>query len=65
MSDRRQRSEPRVSVDPEYRDGWLAFQSGNDWRRLAPIPSDWHTLSDGQLRQLLARATPTLQPTKA
>ena len=54
--DRRQRSEPRVVVEPEYRDGWLAFQSGVEWRRLAPIPKGWEMLSDEELRALLEQA---------
>jgi hypothetical protein len=55
-AERRQRSEPRVSVEPEFRDGWLAFQSGTEWRRLAPIPHAWDRLSDSDLLDLLSRA---------
>ena len=55
--DRRQKSEPRVSVDPEFRDGWLAFQSGAEWRRVAPIPEAWETLPDRELLALLGRAS--------
>jgi hypothetical protein len=54
--DRRTKSEPRVAVEPEYRDGWLAFQSGDEWRRLAPIPPGWDALSDAELRVLLRQA---------
>ena len=54
--DRRRQVEARVAVDPEYRDGWLAFQSGDDWRRLAPIPDAWDTLPDAELRALLVKA---------
>lgn len=54
--DRRTRSEARVAVDPQYRDGWLAFQSGADWRRLAPIPVDWETLPEDRVRALLVQA---------
>jgi hypothetical protein len=54
--DRRQRSEPRVVVEPEYRDGWLAFQSGTEWRRLAPIPKGWERLSEQELLALLEQA---------
>ena len=57
--DRRQKSEPRVSVDPEFREGWLAFQSDAEWRRVAPIPDAWDTLSDRKLLDLLNRATST------
>ena len=54
--DRRQKSEPRVAVEPEFRKGWLAFQSGSEWRRLAPIPDGWETFSDSELLALVARA---------
>jgi len=62
--DRRQKSEPRVSVDPEYRKGWLAFQSGEQWRRLAPIPDGWDSLAERDLLALLARAAAT-EPQRA
>lgn len=55
-SDRRQKAEPRVLVEPEFRKGWLAFQSGAEWRRLAPIPDSWESLSDRGLLDLLHRA---------
>jgi len=54
--ERRQKSEPRVSVEPQFRDGWLAFQNGSEWRRFAPIPEAWDTLSDAELLLLLAQA---------
>jgi len=57
--DRRQKSEARVSVEPEFRKGWLAFQSGNDWRRVGPIPDAWDALSDCELLALLGRASAT------
>lgn len=55
-NDRRQKNEARVAVEPEFRDGWLAFQSGTEWRRLAPIPEGWDTLADRELLALLSRA---------
>jgi phage terminase small subunit len=54
--ERRQKTEPRVAVEPQFRDGWLAFQSGTEWRRLAPIPEAWDTLTDRDLLGLLAQA---------
>lgn len=54
--ERRQKSEARVLVEPEFRKGWLAFQSGTQWRRLAPIPDSWESLSDSDLLVLLQRA---------
>ena len=62
--DRRQKSEPRVTVEPEFRKGWLAFQSGKEWRRFAPIPEIWESLPDKDLLALLARATPA-EPQRA
>jgi hypothetical protein len=56
VGDRRQKAEPRVVVEPEFRGGWLAFQSGTEWRRLAPIPDRWENLPDDELLALLARA---------
>lgn len=42
----------------EYREGWLAFESAHgEKRRLAPVPKDWESLSDGELAALCARAT--------
>jgi hypothetical protein len=38
------------------RKGWLAFQSGGETRRLAPIPKDWEARSDAELEDLVAQA---------
>jgi len=62
--DRRQKSEPRVTVEPQFRKGWLAFQSGTEWRRFAPIPDDWERLEDRALLALLSRAG-TTEPQRA
>lgn len=56
VNDRRQKAEARVIVEPEFRGGWLAFQSGAEWRRIAPIPDGWQTLPDRELLGLLDRA---------
>jgi hypothetical protein len=48
----------QFSLPAELRDGWLAFQSSAESRRLAPIPVDWVDLSDAQLTLLIARAEP-------
>jgi len=63
--DRRQKSEPRVAGEPEFRKGWLAFQSGVDWRRVAPIPEAWESMSDRELLALLDRADLTSAPRPA
>ena len=38
-----------VNVSPGMEDGWLAFHSRGEKRRLAPIPDSWETLSSPQL----------------
>jgi hypothetical protein len=49
----------RRYLPDEYRQGWLAFESGERKLRLAPVPSGWDELTDAQLRELLAQARPT------
>ena len=61
--DRRQHVDIRFRMAPELRNGWLAFQSDEERKRLAPIPPGWSSLDDGALRELAARAT--LQPVLA
>jgi hypothetical protein len=45
-------------VANELRDGWLAFRSADESRRLNPIPPDWEGLSDHELAQLARQAKP-------
>ncbi|MBB4638539.1 hypothetical protein [Longimicrobium terrae] len=40
------------------KEGWLAFESGDRKRRLAPVPPGWQECSEEDLRALLARAAP-------
>ena len=47
---------PAPFVPPEMRDGWLAFQSSSEWRRLTPIPANWSDRSDAELLVLIAQA---------
>jgi hypothetical protein len=56
--DRRQQVDIRFRMAPELRQGWLAFQSGYERRRLAPIPRAWETLDDRELAELAGQATP-------
>lgn len=51
-----ERREVRIRVPAALEAGWLAFQSGAQRRRLAPIPPNWSGLSDEELIRLLARA---------
>ena len=55
-TDRRTRKEVRVLVPAELQQGWLAFQNGEERRRLAPIPDKWVTLSEDGLLALLDKA---------
>ena len=54
--DRRKGQETRVLVPDELQRGWLAFQSGLERRRLAPIPDDWAEMTVDELAELLDRA---------
>ena len=56
--DRRQQVDLRFRMAPELRQGWLAFQSGYERRRLAPIPRSWESLDDTALAVLAGQATP-------
>lgn len=41
-----------------YREGWLVFESPEEKRRLAPVPSDWETMPLDALAALCAKASP-------
>jgi len=45
-------------VREPYRQGWLAFTSSTETRRLAPIPEGWLTASEAELVVLCKRAEP-------
>src|SRR4051812_13607459 len=45
-----------VRLSATLRDGWLAFESDRDRRRLTPVPLGWDTMSDAELRALLRRS---------
>jgi len=49
---------PSFPVASAFRSGWLAFERGDEVRRLAPIPPDWENASESALAQMLERATP-------
>jgi hypothetical protein len=55
-AERRRVQETRVVVPESLQKGWLAFQSGNERRRLSPIPPDWENLTAGELLDLLHQA---------
>jgi len=54
-------SQKAGAVSPGLEHGWLAFASGDNKRRLAPIPADWAMATDAELEALCesARHAPT------
>ena len=54
--ERRKITEARVVVPDRLQKGWLAFQSGWERRRLAPIPSEWDEMTALELLDLLHHA---------
>jgi len=46
----------RASLRGTFQYGWLAFDSGEETRRLTPVPENWRALSDAELRELCSRA---------
>jgi hypothetical protein len=48
----------RQALPPVLRDGWLAFQSDAERRRLGPVPPDWESMSEDALLTLLAESEP-------
>jgi hypothetical protein len=54
--ERRKIKEMRVVVPDRLQKGWLAFQSGWERRRLAPIPGDWGDMTASELVELLHQA---------
>jgi hypothetical protein len=58
----RRRHDVRLHLPEELRSGWLAFQCGDDRRRLVPIPEEWQSCAEHELCALFAlavRATAT------
>jgi hypothetical protein len=53
-----------ANVRPGFEGGWLGFESGDERRRLAPVPASWEEASDDELREMLSRAQPN-RPTRA
>lgn len=52
----RRSSQKALAVSAGLELGWLAFGSGTERRRLAPIPDDWQTVDDVTLARLCALA---------
>ena len=58
VPDRRRREEFRVPLGSEWADGWLAFSTPGERRRLATFPANWDELSPAELEALCKRALP-------
>jgi hypothetical protein len=56
--DRRRLEQKRIVLDNGLGSGWLVFESKAEKRRLAPIPKDWETAAETQLRFLCEKAHP-------
>ena len=52
----RKAKEFRVPLAEQWIDGWLAFETKGEKRRLAPIPDEWEVATDEQLHRMLERA---------
>jgi len=50
------RDEARVTLNAEWTNGWLVFESTGEKRRLSRYPDDWSAMSDDGLRNLLNTA---------
>jgi hypothetical protein len=62
LIERRKRNEPRVKIGSEWANGWLAFETRGQKRRLAKYPADWESLSDEALDDLCTTATEVTPP---
>ena len=54
--DRRQRPDASLDVTHPLAQGWLAFKSEDEKRRLAPIPPNWDSCHGRELRELWKNA---------
>ncbi len=56
--ERRKRREVRIKIGEQWVNGWLAFETEGERRRLAEFPADWVGFSEEDLTKLLERASP-------
>jgi hypothetical protein len=52
----------RATLPQRFQSGWLAFDTGEETRRLAPIPDAWESMSDEQLLVLWHKAEVARRP---
>ena len=45
-----------ATIHPDFRDGWIVFESDDEKRRLAPIPPEWGKATEAMLRLWCNRA---------
>lgn len=50
-----------TSLAPDWKQGWLTFESEGERRRLAPVPAEWENLPPSHLALLCQRARPATQ----
>src|SRR4051812_44560566 len=55
-SERRKLEQKLVVLDSGLNGSWLVFESRSEKRRLTPIPKDWETMTEAQLRYLCENA---------
>ena len=61
FTERRRASTIRATVSSGYEQGWLTFESSEDKRRLAPVPSGWEHYPPERL-ELLCRMARAAEP---
>ena len=52
-------NEVAASLPDDWKGGWLTFESGEEKRRLAPVPEGWDDLRPERLELLCRVAKPT------
>jgi len=62
VSERRRVSETRAFIGERWANGWLAFHTMGERRRLAPFPADWAQRSDEELVALCDQAEQVTPP---
>lgn len=64
--ERRKRTEFRIKIGKEWANGWLAFETSDEKRRLAHFPENWALLEEWELTRLCAQASlvATMPPRK-
>jgi len=49
-------------MDEQWANGWLAFKTRGEKRRLAPVPDDWLTADETRLEDLCTAAVVVQAP---